>query len=128
MNWPLFLSQYTWWHYHAGFLTCRRHAFNIVRLVWRLFAPLNLLRTLFLPFERLHEPYNTGGSWEDWVGALVVNALMRLIGAMVRTVLFTAGVACTVIAGFIAVSAVLAWLLLPLIAVLLLAMVVLVIL
>jgi hypothetical protein len=117
MSWSLFLSQYIWWHYHAGFLACRRHAFNIVRLVWRLFAPLNLLRTLFLPFERLHESYSKGGSWEEWAGTLVVNTLMRLIGAVTRIVLFVVGIVSTVIAGVMAVSVVFAWLLLPLIVV-----------
>lgn len=126
MTWSLFLSQYTWWHYHAGLVACRRHVFNIVRLVWRLFAPLNLLRTLFLPFERLRESYTKDGSWEDWAGILVVNTLMRLIGAVARMALLLIGIVCTVLAGISATLIVLAWLLLPIIILCLITLVVLV--
>jgi hypothetical protein len=128
MTWSLFLSQYTWWHYHAGFSACRRHALNTVRLAWRLFAPLNLLRTLFLPFERLREPYRKDASWEGWVGALVVNTLMRLVGAVTRIVLLIVGIISTVITGIMATAVVFAWLLLPLVIVMLLILAVLVIL
>jgi hypothetical protein len=128
MTWSLFLLQYAWWHYHVGFSACRRHAFNFVRLVWRLFAPLNLLRTLFLPFERLRESYTKGGSWEDWAGTLVVNTLMRLIGAVARITLVLIGIVCTVLAGILATFIVLAWLLLPVIILCLITLVMLVIL
>lgn len=115
MTWSLFLLQYIWWHYHDGLYAFGRHTFNFPRLIWRLLAPISLLRTLFAPLQRLQEPYRKRASFADWAGSFVVNTIMRILGAVLRLVLLVCGFIGLVISSLAAVGALLVWVTLPLV-------------
>lgn len=91
-----------------------RHAGNLPRLVWRLFAPVSLLRTLFAPFQRLQEPYPKQASLKTWASSFVVNALMRLLGAVVRTILLLFSLAIFLLTCILAGAVIIVWVVWPL--------------
>jgi len=78
------LVEYIKWHY-GGAIT------NYVRLVrtgrdfilYFFSLPL-LLRTLFSPYKRIQEPRTRRFSFEDWAGQIIINALSRIIGFILR--------------------------------------------
>lgn len=115
MSWSLFFSQYIWWHYHAGLQALIRHASNLPRLIWHLFGPVSLLANLFTPFQRLQEPYPGEVSFKNWVNSFVVNTLMRLLGAAVRTTLLCFGLVVFLMACFITAAVIVVWVVWPLV-------------
>lgn len=115
MSCSLLLSQYVWWHYHAGLRALVRHASNLPRLVWRLFAPVSLLKNLFAPFQRLQESYPEQVSLKAWVSSFVVNTLMRLLGAAVRSALLLFGLIIFTLSCLFTATVIVMWVIWPLV-------------
>ncbi len=64
---------------------------NIHWFLYHYFSVPVLLRTFFAPFHRLRERRMRGFDLEDWASVIAVNALMRVVGMVVRaTFLFIA--------------------------------------
>lgn len=75
------------WHYRQGILDLLHIWGNLIALVYRVFSVLDLLKTFFLPWKRMSEPYRKGPgfSFEQFFGGVIVNIMMRLVGALTRT-------------------------------------------
>ena len=92
MNSILIFTGYLSWHYGR--------AFSDILVVWTNFfwfflhffsIPL-LVRTLFSPWKRLHENYRQGFHPEDFFQALIVNIIMRIVGAIIRVIIIVIGI------------------------------------
>lgn len=122
MFFTLFLSQYSLWHYGRGVRNLLSNWLNFLWFAYNFFSIPLLLGTLFSPFERLSEEYKGGLDIGALLGTLLVNTIMRFVGAIVR--LFIIGMGVFTLAMFIAAGLIVlvAWLLLPFIVFALLAL------
>lgn len=104
--------RYLAWHYGRGAFESLHLWGTGFRFVTRLCAVRLHLRTLFSPFERLAEPAESG-KLGDRAEALVVSALMRLVGLAMR--LGVLAFACVLYAAVavLGVAALVGWILLP---------------
>lgn len=107
---------YIRWHY-----TYALHDFvgigeNFLWFLYHFFSLPTLTRTLFVPFYRLSEkPHkNIVADPEAWAEALVVNTMMRLIGALMRTSLILTGVVVLCVSALTTLLLFVAWVLAPL--------------
>lgn len=111
-----FMYAYARWHYTDGISALIHNSVTIVSFIWRFFSIPTLLATLFSPWRRLQESYSGGFSIEgieNAAGTLVVNALMRLVGAFVRITFVVFGLLAMIFAVVIAIAGLLMWVLLP---------------
>ena len=95
---------YVQWHYTIALNDFYRLWSNALWFIRHFFSISVLLHTLFLPFERLHETYEKGFNLENFFAALVVNTLMRIVGAIVRLFFVALGIiflAFVCLAGFV---------------------------
>ena len=85
--------QYGQWHYGAAWIDILRVYTNCTWFVWHFFSISLLLKTLFQPFQRIHDTYTTDSDHvvEDFFGTLVVNGAMRVVGACMRLFLIALG-------------------------------------
>jgi hypothetical protein len=115
MNSMYVISSYTLWHYTEALKRMFGIWTNFLWFFYNFFSIPVLLKTLFAPFERLHESRTRKFDLEDALSTFAVNITMRLVGAVMRLAIITAGIitiAASVIAGIVAY---IIWLLLPLI-------------
>jgi hypothetical protein len=92
MNAAAFFARYIEWHYSAAFLDGTRVGLNFTWFFWRVFSVPELARNLFVPFERLTEKPRLTGTFEQTAGAVIVNVLMRILGALFRLPILLLGV------------------------------------
>jgi len=79
------------WLWVRGVAEYLRAWINIHWFLYHYFSVPVLLRTFFAPFHRLRERRMRGFDLEDWASVIAVNALMRVVGMVVRaTFLFIA--------------------------------------
>ena len=105
--------RYLAWHYGRAVLESF-HLWRVgFRFVTRLCAVPLHLRTLFAPFERLAEP--AASDVGERAEAALVNALMRLVGFVVRAAVLLLAVALYWVVAVLGVAALIGWLLLPLV-------------
>jgi hypothetical protein len=109
------IPRYILWHYTLGFRSAATFGGNLVRFLFNFFSIALLLKTLFAPWRRLGEGYAKGLRPGAWFETLVVNTLMRLVGAIIRLGLIVAGLAALVAGLVLAVVILIVWLLLPII-------------
>lgn len=86
------LGEYLWWHYTSGAREMLRAWMNVHRFLFHFFSIPILFRTFFAPFHRIQERRRAGFNPEDFFETLVVNVLMRVVGAIVRTAFIIVGV------------------------------------
>jgi hypothetical protein len=106
---------YLGWHYSKAVVDYWRIYKTSLWFVWHFFSVMTLVKTLFAPFERLKERYRGGLDVENFFETLIVNTLMRLVGAFLRSVLITIGLVAwfgVLIFGFLGFFI---WLVLPII-------------
>ena len=108
-----FINAYGVWHYTTAVKQCMHIWRNFIWFLYHFFSIPTLVRTLFVPWHRLHEEYDGGLHIQEWLTAKVVNGMMRLVGACMRTavILFGLVVEVIVIVGGAAVFTI--WLALP---------------
>lgn len=107
------LPYYLLWHYTLGLHAAAAFGGNLVRFLFNFFSIALLIRTLFAPWRRLGEGYAKGLQPGAWFETLIVNTLMRLVGAIVRLALIAAGVIALLVGLGLWVVIIIAWLLLP---------------
>ena len=122
MSLALLPLHYLYWHYVLAW----RDGFRIYRdLLWfvgHFFSIPTLIRTWLSPWRRLGETYEGGLDPAAWFSALLVNLLMRVVGALARTVLILVGLLTWLVTALVGVVMVAVWLVLPFIPLILLVM------
>lgn len=106
------MFQYLRWHYEKGPRDVLEFSKNILWFIWNFFSVTLLFKTLFYPWQRLEEHHKRG----DLAGlteALIINTLMRLIGAFIRIVFIVVGLVAMVLGFFLAIALEVLWFLLP---------------
>jgi len=110
-----FIYSYTYWHYTSAIKSVLLHIRNILSFMWRFFAIPGLIRTLFSPWQRLQESYVSGFNIKEKLATLLVNTIMRLVGAVVRLTMILFGIVGLIIAGLLSMTLFLSWLAMPVI-------------
>jgi len=91
MMFELFFPSYFVWHYGRAFADLLALYTTALRFTLRLFSLGTLLRTLFSPWRRMGEEYKKGFDPEAFFSSLIVNILMRLVGAFIRIIVIIFG-------------------------------------
>ena len=113
MSLTLLPLHYLYWHYVLAW----RDGFRIYRdLLWfvgHFFSIPTLIKTWLSPWRRLGETYQGGLDPEAWFSALLVNLLMRVVGALARTILILIGLLTWLVTALAGVVMAAVWLVLP---------------
>jgi hypothetical protein len=104
----MIVPQYIRWHYSRAIADYWRLTATLLWFFFYFFSIGLLLRTLFAPWRRLDED---GGIWFERV---IVNTLMRGVGAIMRTIVILFGLIVLIGTGFLSLLFFIIWLLLPL--------------
>lgn len=91
MNLVTVLFGYISWHYSKAIFDILGVWVNFLWWTQHFFSLPTLAKTLFSPWKRLHEEYKRGIIDEDFFANLVVNTLMRIVGALFRLVIIIIG-------------------------------------
>ena len=91
MNPILLLTAYTQWHYGNAFVSMFVLWMNGLWFTTHFFSIFLLLKTLFSPWKRLTETYKGGLNLDNILELIIVNTLMRLVGAFFRSVIIVLG-------------------------------------
>lgn len=110
------LGPYIKWHYSRAIRELLNVLENFVRFVFHFFSIRLLLRTFFSPWRRMHEEYDKT-DLGNVASSLLVNAIMRVFGMVLRSVIIAAGLIFLAATLLLSVAAVFAWLLFPLLVV-----------
>lgn len=114
MDIPRVLFYYIVWHYtraiREGFSIWK----NFMWFLYHFFSIPILTKTYFSKFERLGEGYKKGIYLKHNLSTFLVNSLMRLVGVCVRSVVIIVGVVSIVGAVIFGLSALVVWILFPL--------------
>lgn len=108
------IPDYFYWHYVYGGKEVRNFFKNIVWFLWNFFSIELLLKTLFVPWQRLREDGRKGDLW-SYVEAFIITTLMRVIGAGMRTIFIAVGLVVISIILLIGIVISLVWFIIPLI-------------
>ena len=106
----LALPYYLAWHYSEALNDMRRIWKNFFVFLFNFFSISLLIRTLFSPWHRMQENYT---KIEDFFGNLIVNTLMRIVGAVIRLIFIIMGVISLVLCAVLGLVALAFWLVLP---------------
>ena len=113
MNWLTFVPLYFQWHYTKGTKDLVAVWSNFLWFEFHFFSVPVMLKTLFVPFRRLGETYPKFIDFEEFFSALLVNTLMRIVGAVLRLCIIVVGLLTWVILFGLGIAVFAAWLLLP---------------
>lgn len=108
-----FLPFYAKWHYTEGFKDLYLNWKSFVAFVLHFFSLGLLVKTWLAPFGRLDEEYNKGFDAEAYFETLVANTLMRVVGALMRTVVIVIGLVVLLLVVVLGPIAFILWTLLP---------------
>ena len=108
------IRDYFLWHYSVAYADIIGICRNYLWFVNHLFSVPDLLKSLFSPFKRIkEEKVNILKSPQDFFGNLVVNTLMRIVGAILRTALIVIALAGFLFVMFLGPAALLLWTIRP---------------
>ncbi len=115
MNFLLIAPHYISWHYTKAISDLINLFKDFTWFIWNMFSIKILLKTLFVPFQKLSVKSTKKFDIQEYFSALATNLLMRLLGFVMRTFFIILGLLSLVF--FTALSAVffIVWLILPLI-------------
>ncbi|OGZ49815.1 MAG: hypothetical protein A3C83_01745 [Candidatus Ryanbacteria bacterium RIFCSPHIGHO2_02_FULL_47_25] len=80
------------WIWRDGVREYARGWMNVHWFVYHFFSMPVLFESFFAPFHRLRERARAGFDIEDWLGVIVINVLMRIVGMIVRTAFLALGI------------------------------------
>lgn len=108
------LPSYLEWHYCYGGEDVRKFLKNILWFLWNFFSVGLLAKTLFSPWQKLDERRSRGGI-QAFFETLIINILMRLVGALIRTLFIIVGFSIFILAAALSLCLMVAWYVLPLV-------------
>jgi len=106
---PSYLS----WHYGTGILDLLNVWRNFLWFFYHFFSIPLLLRTLFSPLMRLREGYPRGFDPQAFASTVLVNLVMRIVGAFLRIFLIALGIVVLALVTLLGPALLLVWLTLP---------------
>ena len=116
MNFILVLPYYLLWHYGRAFSDLKNIWKNFLVFLYNFFSIPTLIFSLFSPWQRMQEGYSKNDlSFEGTIGTMIVNTIMRLVGAVVRLLFIVVGVVSIILCLVLGVVIFCAWILLPLV-------------
>jgi len=104
---------YILWHYTRGLVDCIKLGFGFVLFFFHFFSIPILLRTFFTPWQKLEEKYSKDLDPKKFFSALIINILMRTVGAIIRLLTIIVGLVSVLSASVLAIFVFLFWLVLP---------------
>ena len=107
------LPYYIAWHYSQALYDLLGIWRNFFIFIYKFFSIKDLFLTLFSPWQRMQEGLRKGFGLEELFATLVVNTIMRLVGAVVRSVVIILGIIALLVCLGTGLLVFLAWLLLP---------------
>ena len=107
------LWRYLLWHYTKAFADLWHFFENLLWAVYNIFSIFFLLRSLFSPFERVHEKYGSSIDAEDFFENIMANIILRLVGAILRLCIIVIGLVLLLLTCALEIIAFIAWPLLP---------------
>jgi hypothetical protein len=115
MNFLLIFPHYISWHYTKAISDLLILSKNFIWFFWNLFSINILLKTLFVPFQKLSVQSTKRFDLEDFFSALATNLLMRLVGFVIRSFFVIFGLLTLVFVIIFFFILFIVWILLPLI-------------
>jgi len=109
------LLEYFKWHYGRGFNELILILRNFFGFLVHFFSFKLLLKTFLSPWKRMNEPYEGGLNIESALSTLVVNLIMRAVGAISRFVILFLGTCLLILFAVLSFLFSIIWLFLPLI-------------
>ena len=114
MNFFLILPYYLLWHYSQAFLDLKNIWKNFLVFLYNFFSIPTLIFSLFSPWQRMQESYSKNDlSFEGTFGNMIVNTIMRLVGAIARLLFIVIGIVSIILCLVLGVVIFCAWILLP---------------
>lgn len=111
---PLILAHsYVIWHYGRAYRDMLAVWGNLLWFIFNFFSIFMLLGTLFQPWKRMGEGYPKGFDPGGWASAVIVNTLMRVVGAVARGILILFGLFFAALLFFTGVVFFVAWTVMP---------------
>lgn len=114
MKFSLFLVHYVTWHYSGGVASYLSVWRNFLWFAYHFFSIPVLFRTLFSPFQKLNEEYKRTLDLGYIAQVMIVNVLMRLVGAGARSFIILMGLVTLVVIAAVGAALFVVWLMLPL--------------
>jgi len=90
MGLGILIYEYLQWHYGQSLAEFWRVWKNFLNFGYQFFSVPLLLQTLFSPLYRIREKYKGGLDFENIMESLVVNAVTRVVGLILRTFMLLA--------------------------------------
>lgn len=112
----MLVPYYIAWHYTRAIRNFITIWGNLISLSFSFFSVATLFRTLFAPYKRMGEKYSGGLDLENIFGTAIVNTMMRIVGMVMRSVLITVGLLCTLGVIIMGLGALVIWLVFPILA------------
>ena len=94
MKYQLIFPAYFVWHYGRAFTDLGNIYKTVLWFTFRFFSIGSLMLTLFSPWRRLSEEYQKGFDPGAFFSTLLVNILMRIVGAFIRVIFIAIGITC----------------------------------
>lgn len=106
-------GSYIFWHYTFAISDFFRIWMNFFWFVFNYFSIGLLFRTLFSPWRRMTEKKSRGFNLAEWGEVLFVNAMMRIVGFLMRSILIVVGLVALFIVFVFGLIAFFLWLFAP---------------
>jgi hypothetical protein len=114
MKFVSLIPYYVYWHYTNGVKSFIYNFVSILIFEYHFFSVGILFRTLFQPFQKVHEQYsNTMFDVKNFFTSLVINTIMRIIGFGVRSCLIIVYILATIATLLIFPILLITWVILP---------------
>lgn len=117
MNAGSLFIHYLVWHYSHAFIDIARITLNFIWFWGHFFSLSTLARTFFSPWQGLQEEKqrSSGFDPEDLAARVVVNTIVRVVGAIARGFTILIGLLVICITAVLSVVVLLVWIALPVI-------------
>lgn len=110
----LIIRDYIVWHYSRALIDIFVIWRNVTRFVFHFFSIPLLLRSLFQPWKKVAaKRESTGFDPQDWIETVMVNTVMRIVGAIMRLLLIVFGLLCVGAIVLIGLQFFVLWVVLP---------------
>ena len=116
------MYDYFLWHYSESIKSFFQIWQNFLWFFYNFFSVNLLLRTLFSPWKRIQEKKASGFDPGELVSRLIMNTMMRFVGFLLRLIFIIIGIISDIIVLVAGVISLMAWIFMPVIILVLLAM------